>query len=152
MSFGVLALLSGSALIGAVFLAFQDNNAFGTTVLVAEAIVAPVVLWAAFKALPKTPFGRALMLEGPRREEVAASPGDAGLLHKTGTALSPLRPAGFARIDGRRIDVVTRGEMLDQGVAVRVIEVQGNRVVVKADAAAAGANGAPDGNTSGGGS
>jgi len=152
MSFGVLALLSGSALIGAVFVAFQDNNAFGTTMLVAEAIVAPIVLWAAFKALPKTPFGRALMLEGPRHDEVAAAPGDTALLHKTGTALSPLRPAGFARIDGRRVDVVTRGEMLDQGVVVRVVEVQGNRVVVRADAGAAFANGAPGSSQGGGGS
>src|SRR5262249_23098106 len=50
------------------------------------------------------------------------------------------------------IDVVTRGEMLEQGVAVRVIEVQGNRVVVRADAGAVGANHAPGGNAGGGGS
>jgi membrane-bound ClpP family serine protease len=47
--------------------------------------------------------------------------------------VSPLRPAGFARIENRRIDVVTRGELLDDGCPVRVVEVHGNRVVVARD-------------------
>ena len=55
------------------------------------------------------------------------------LLHGTGVTLSALRPSGFARIDGQRVDVVTRGEMIEAGRAVRVVEVLGNRVVVAAD-------------------
>jgi membrane-bound serine protease (ClpP class) len=134
VSAGVLFLMSAAALFGGVFLAFQEGTAFGTAVLVGESLVAPAVLWGAFRLLPRTRFGRALLLEGPRPEEVRA--GDAGqsqLAGKVGVAVSPLRPAGFARIDGRRVDVVTRGEMLEEGRAVRVIEVSGNRVVVRAD-------------------
>jgi membrane-bound serine protease (ClpP class) len=41
-----------------------------------------------------------------------------------------LRPAGHATIDGRRVDVVSRGEMIAEGVPVVVVEVEGNRVVV----------------------
>jgi len=123
-------VLSGVALVSAVFLAFQEGTGFGWSVLVADAICAPVVLFFAFRLLPKTPFGRKIMLEAPARAEVVP-PGElATLLHKEGIALSPLRPAGFARIDGRRVDVVTRGEMLDKDCPVRVVEVQGNRVVV----------------------
>lgn len=48
-----------------------------------------------------------------------------------GMTMSPLRPSGIARLNDRRYDVVTRGEMLDRGVRVKVIEVSGNRVVVK---------------------
>jgi membrane-bound serine protease (ClpP class) len=134
VSAGVLFLLSAAALFGGVFLAFQEGTAFGTTVLVGESLVAPTVLWGAFRLLPRTRFGRALLLEGPRPEEVrAGDPGQSQLAGKVGVAVSPLRPAGFARIDGRRVDVVTRGEMLEEGRAVRVIEVAGNRVVVRAD-------------------
>lgn len=136
VSFGVIATLAGAALIGAVFLAFQDSTAFGTTVLVSEAVLAPIVLGAAFKLLPRTRFGKALLLEAPSSQAVSASavdPAIASLLHKTGVAVSPLRPAGFARIDGRRVDVVTRGEMLDEGCPVRVVDTTGNRVVVAAD-------------------
>jgi membrane-bound serine protease (ClpP class) len=60
----------------------------------------------------------------------AADASLAGLLHKTGVTLSPLRPAGFARIDGRKVDVVTRGEMLDANCPVKVVDTSGNRVVV----------------------
>ena len=36
-------------------------------------------------------------------------------------------------IDGRRVDVVSRGELIESGTAVRVLEVRGNRVVVVRD-------------------
>jgi membrane-bound serine protease (ClpP class) len=139
VSFGVLTLLSGTALISAVFLAFQEGQALGIGFLVGEAILAPIALWWAFRALPHTRLGRALMLEGPRPEEVsggATSRELATLLHRRGTALSSLRPAGFARIDGHKIDVQTRGEMLDQGCLIEVVEVVGNRVVVRQAVAA----------------
>jgi membrane-bound serine protease (ClpP class) len=53
------------------------------------------------------------------------------LLEQTGTALTPLRPAGTAVIDGKRVDVVTEGQMIERGTAVRVIAVEGLRVVVR---------------------
>jgi membrane-bound serine protease (ClpP class) len=53
------------------------------------------------------------------------------LLEKTGTALTPLRPAGSAVIDGKRVDVVTEGPMIERGTPVRVIAVEGLRVVVR---------------------
>ena len=50
----------------------------------------------------------------------------------TGESPHPrLRPAGIAEIDGRRIDVVSDGEMIEPSVTVRVIQVEGNRVVVE---------------------
>jgi membrane-bound serine protease (ClpP class) len=53
------------------------------------------------------------------------------LLHEEGTAVTPLRPSGIARIDGTRYDVVTRGEMVDSNSHIKVIHVAGNRVVVR---------------------
>ena len=43
---------------------------------------------------------------------------------------SVLRPAGMARIAGRRVDVVSRGARIEVGTPVEVVEVRGNRVVV----------------------
>lgn len=57
---------------------------------------------------------------------------DPALLGRQGVALSTLRPAGRAQIDGKLIDVVSEGEFIDPGTAVEVIEVSGNRVVVRA--------------------
>ena len=50
-----------------------------------------------------------------------------------GTALSDLRPAGKALINGRRLDVVTQGEYIRKGTAVSIIEVHGSRIVVAED-------------------
>ena len=49
----------------------------------------------------------------------------------TGKAVSNLRPAGKAKFADSIVDVVAEGEFLDKGVKVEIIEVHGNRVVVK---------------------
>ncbi|MCB9878407.1 MAG: hypothetical protein H6835_12480 [Planctomycetes bacterium] len=132
VSFGVIATMAGAALLGAVFVAFQVSDAFGIAIVVTEAIAGPLVLLGSFRILPKTPFGKALILSGPPTSGSAGA-GDqhlGELLHKRGLTLSPLRPTGFARIDGHKVDVVTRGEMVDSDAEIVVLEVSGNRVVV----------------------
>jgi len=54
------------------------------------------------------------------------------LLGAQGVSATVLRPAGFATIAGRRVDVVTRGELLEAGTPVEVVSVEGNTVVVRA--------------------
>lgn len=53
------------------------------------------------------------------------------LVGRVGKSVTPLRPSGAAEFDGRRIDVVTEGMMVDNDVWVRCIEVKGTRVVVR---------------------
>jgi membrane-bound serine protease (ClpP class) len=49
---------------------------------------------------------------------------------KTGIAASALRPAGKAKIDGELVDVVTLGDFIEKDARVRVLKVDGNRIVV----------------------
>ena len=132
VSMGALGIGAAGCLLGSIFLAFQESLPFGITVTVFEALAAPAVFYLSFKILPKTPFGKHLILSGPPTEGTAAAADDSleALAGKHGRTLSPLRPAGFARIEGRKVDVVTRGEMIEEGVEVRVLDVSGNRVVV----------------------
>jgi len=53
------------------------------------------------------------------------------LLGKKGIAKTILRPSGIAEIEGKRYDVVTRGEFIEPGKVIIVDEVQGNRIVVQ---------------------
>lgn len=53
------------------------------------------------------------------------------LLEQRGTALTNLRPSGMALINGRRIDVVTEGGLIERGTAIKVIAVEGLRVIVR---------------------
>lgn len=54
------------------------------------------------------------------------------LIGREGVTLTPLHPAGVARIDGRRYDVVTSGAFVESGVTVSVVDTSGNRIVVRA--------------------
>lgn len=133
VSLGILSILAAVALISSVFLAFQKGQFFGFVFLAIAALGAPAAAYFGLKLLPNTPMGKWLLLSAPNRETVtkaAEQPGLHEFLDKTGVALSALRPAGFARIDGQRVDVVTRGELLDKNCPVKVVEVEGNRVVV----------------------
>lgn len=49
----------------------------------------------------------------------------------TGEALTQLRPCGMALINGKRVDVVTEGPLLEKGTRLRVVAVEGLRVVVR---------------------
>ncbi len=53
------------------------------------------------------------------------------LLHQIGVAKCSLRPCGYAVIGGKLVDVVSEGNLIETGATVRVIAVQGMRVVVR---------------------
>jgi membrane-bound serine protease (ClpP class) len=54
------------------------------------------------------------------------------LLNQTGVAYTNLRPSGTAVINGQRIDVVTEGAMIERGTPIKVMAIEGIRVVVRA--------------------
>ena len=62
--------------------------------------------------------------------EVAAAKEE--LIGKSGIAITTLRPAGIAEIDGRRVDVATSGEFIPKGATVTVIQAQGMHIRVRA--------------------
>jgi membrane-bound serine protease (ClpP class) len=72
------------------------------------------------------------MLDKDARGWKGTDPSHQALLGKEGLAHTTLRPAGTALIDGVRVDVVTRGELIDARTRIKVIAVEGNRVVVTA--------------------
>lgn len=134
-SFGALSLLAGAALIGAVILGYQESHTMGTGILIATIVGLPLLIFMAFRAFPKTRIGRRMISPGTEwsdEERQAVQEGVGDLLGKTGFARGPLRPAGIAEIEGRRVDVVTRGGLIEAGSPIRVLRLEGNRIVVEA--------------------
>jgi membrane-bound serine protease (ClpP class) len=134
---GILALVAGlgMALVGAGATVSVIISALGRVAI--SILLAMAGAFALLRMLPHLPFGRRLVLEAGMQAElgyVSAPDSDHRWLGRTGTALSPLRPAGIADIDGARVDVVSDGGFIDAGTAIEVTRVDGNRVVVRRSA------------------
>lgn len=55
------------------------------------------------------------------------------LIGKTGVTVTALRPAGTVMTDGEeRLDVVTEGTYIEKGKKVKIVKVEGSRIVVRA--------------------
>jgi membrane-bound serine protease (ClpP class) len=95
------------------------------------------------------PLARALMLDLPQAATTPASAVPSESIEKSpsvsppvsparevrvgdqGIADSLLRPAGKVQFGDRFVDVVSDGTFIDRGRPVRVVEISGNRVVVR---------------------
>ncbi|HVS18167.1 MAG TPA: NfeD family protein [Planctomycetota bacterium] len=132
-SLGLLSLLATAAIVAALLVAFGESSATGFKFLIAVALLVPAAILVGFKVFPRSPMGRHMVAPGLSfAGEAATDARDRAAIGREGTVESALRPTGIARIDGRRVDVVTRGEQLEPGTRVRVVEVSGNRLVVAA--------------------
>ena len=103
-----------------------------TTALVLT-IVLTVLL---FKYAPRSKYFDRLILSTQLKTEE----GYVGIIDHSslagheGVAVTPLRPAGTAEIDGKRMDVVTLGDYIKKGERIKVLRVEGNRVIVTKNA------------------
>jgi len=98
------------------------------------AVLAAIV---AARYLPSIPYANRLVLvppgEGGGLDDHAAAEVSpyAGLLGAIGVAATTLRPSGMVRFGEEYVDVVAEGSYVETGTRVQVIEIEGNRVVVK---------------------
>jgi len=102
----------------------------GLTILLACAAI-PLVT----KLLPRTPLFRAISLAraqapGPSFSERSVGSPMKVAVGASGTALSILRPSGNARFGDAIVDVITRGEFIEPSSPIRVLAVEGSRIVV----------------------
>ena len=129
---GLLAGVGAALLLYSLVLALGgDVSAIG--VLLGAALLAAAVFALIVKRLPASRLWRRLVHKDAstsRRGFVSAPPRES-LVGKRGDVRTELRPAGTALIDGKPVDVVSEGAFLPKGTAVRVIAVEGMRVVVR---------------------
>ena len=138
--FGMFGTLGIAALLGGLALSMVGA---GDTAAVIVGVVWRVVLslLAALLAgllllrfLPRLPLARRMILQtdlGSGHAHGSAPEADRRWLDKHGQAMSVLRPAGIAMIEGARVDVVSNGEMIEAGARIQVMRVDGNRIVVR---------------------
>ena len=137
----VLPVVTGLLLIIAAFLYAMLNHAPGASLLgelrgpllrlfLSMAMALAVIAFLARYLAASKLFTRALEKATPHGAAVLGRPALAVRIGEEGEALPLLRPAGTARIGGRRVDVVSEGDYIAAGSRVRVTQVEGIRVVV----------------------
>lgn len=128
---GILGIIGVLALVGAIVVGFEAFHPYGIYVAVAlfTVTIGLFVLW--LKILPNTWVAKALTLSENLSKAHGTNNNITDLTGAEGVTLCALHPSGFADINGKKIDVITEGEMIEKDVKVKVIEVESNRVIVK---------------------
>jgi membrane-bound serine protease (ClpP class) len=138
--FGIVGTVGIIAIVASLYLSlvgrFMPATDFisGAKVLAFAFISSFVIILVALRFLPKfTPFQR-LVLSTTEAEVQGyrSSPAEYGsLLGKEGVALTLLRPAGTALIDGAKFSVVSEGDFIEKDSRIRVSKIEGYRIVVE---------------------
>lgn len=129
---GLLSLLAGCALLGAIYSAYTESGVMGGLVFATvQVVLAPLIIYFGLKILPSTPMGKILVGKAPTADEVEPDDERHQLVGRVGVARSKLLPAGAIEIEGQLIDCVSKSQAIEVGEYVKVIEVRGNRVVVR---------------------
>lgn len=131
--FGVFGVLGVISLVACIFVTAKTftQGIIMTSVLIVVVVILLAVM-AALASKGYLPKGMKLT------ESTSAELGFSGakdmkhLVGKTGKTLTKLRPVGDADFDGVRLDVISRGEYIEKDSVIEVIEVEGNRIVVRA--------------------
>jgi membrane-bound serine protease (ClpP class) len=132
---GVFMVLSGASIaVGVALIFFYDTTA-GVWTLLGVFVAMPILGNFVLRIWPRTPLGKRFILTAPPEDATVASLAVnlelEQLKGRIGRTLSSLRPAGVVDFDGRRIDTITEGMMVDPGQMVRCIDVRAGRVIVR---------------------
>jgi membrane-bound ClpP family serine protease len=117
--------------LGVGIILVQGTTTEAVVALIALAVGLPAAGYAAVAAWRRMSIGAILPDEGTATGTVPAVVELEALKNRTGKTVSPMRPSGTVEFDGKRVDAMTEGVMIDAGVWVRCTEVKGSKVVVR---------------------
>ena len=142
--FGVAGVLGVVALAAGLYLSLLGKFPAPAEVWGAGLSVGAVLLLVAIGMctilllFPHTPFWSRLGL----RARLAQGPGEPVAsdivplpywLGATGTTVTPLMPSGAGVFLGKRLDIISEGEYIPVDTPVKIVHVEGHRIVVRAD-------------------
>ncbi|MFC2149334.1 nodulation protein NfeD [Candidatus Auribacterota bacterium] len=84
--------------------------------------------------LPKTSLAGGIILKSEERSEsgfVSSGSETSLAIGDTGLTSTTLRPSGKCAFNDTLIEVLTQGEMIERNTKVRIIEITGNKIIVK---------------------
>ena len=130
---GVCGFIGALAVLGSAWLGCFHYPDYVLFIILGEGSGVIIGILIGLKLFPHTPVARKMILKDKLSEnrEWTSTVSDTSLINQKGVAVTPLRPAGIIEIADRRIDAVSDGAFIDSGSRVRVLTVEGSRVVVE---------------------
>ncbi|MBW2632844.1 MAG: serine protease [Deltaproteobacteria bacterium] len=128
---GILSIAALGVFGYSLFIVFNEiSMTVGFSFVAADLILIPVLVIVGLKLLARSPVTLRKTLS--RKEGVSSQSSELeSYVGTQGNAVTNLRPAGLAVINGKRVDVVTRGEYLEKDSAIIVTTVTGNQIIVR---------------------
>lgn len=112
-----------------------DNPIYWWSYVLAVLILVPTTVGGTFYILPHTTFGKKFMPDPPSLAEVTGHSKEEeklnALVGKCGKTLSTLMPGGLVELDGERFHCESEGMVIETQETVEVIQIRGNRLVVR---------------------
>jgi membrane-bound serine protease (ClpP class) len=130
---GIIGTLGFAAVLGSFFLASENAVYMGISILIAL-LVSIIVSIFMIKVLGrKMSFFRKIILTDSTNTEqgFVSNVNRNELIGKTGIAFTQLRPAGKISIEEEIIDAVSDGAFIQKDRRVKVVKVEGSRIVVR---------------------
>ena len=123
----ILGTCAFLTLAASVFVGYTETEYGHLFLGITVVSITTAIIWF-IKYFPNTKMGRQLAS--------TSTVGDLGidftdLINQTGMAYTDLRPSGKATIGDHQLNVVTEGSFIEKDNSVKVIAVEGNRVVVR---------------------
>lgn len=130
---GICGAVGGLCIVGSCAIAWFAYNVYFPWIAMAEFFGVIIGVGVGIYLIPRTSFGQVIthrQTQDPSEGWVATE-SDSTLVGLEAEVFTALRPAGTIMVDGRRVDAVSNGELIDKGKRVKVLEVHGSRVVVE---------------------
>lgn len=127
---GMIAGIVGFiCLVAAAVLGYRDFGfRTGNLIIVLEVLGGMLGVWCWLRFFPESRIARRFISNRTVGELGVEKP---SLLNATGLTLTRCRPSGVAKINGERVDVVTEGGIIERRAAVKVVAVEGARIVIR---------------------
>lgn len=138
--FGVVGISGIGIVVYGLYLLLIPNVPVGEEVLsnatdgfMIGLLGAIIGIYLLLKLMVKTKFWKQLTAPGSQKKEdgYTNSFGWESLIDQIGVADTDLHPSGWVRVEDKRFFMISEGDFIEKGSSVKILSVDGNRVLVK---------------------
>lgn len=130
--FGITGILGILGIVAGIFMSFGINNIAQATSVIFFSLIADIILIVILARfiLKSKGFKNIVALETDTAGYHSSVSYD-NLLGREGITDTFFRPSGNIIINDKKYDAITEGEFINKGVKIKVILVEGNKIVIK---------------------